>query len=337
MTIPAPRLPAVSVVVPAYQAAAWVRLTLDSVADQIPPRTDVEVLVVDDGSGDGTAQAAQRAIDELALDGRVIRLPHNAGVSAARNAGWQAARGEWLQFLDADDLLAPAKLATQLAVAAAVDGSCGVVYSPWQGLVLADGAWVPSGEVVRSSIDEPVRDIVGDVAFGYVGPCLVRRAAVAAVGGFDATKSLGEDLDLMLRLAVAGWGFRKAESTAPLFFYRSTPNSLWRRAAAGDAAALAGRMRTVAGAEAHLRRASPDALTHRTRLALAWHYVATYQSARGLDAQLAREARAHASGLRLHGAPANAPRTTRLLAPVVGLGAALRLHEWVRARVPSRA
>lgn len=327
--------PTVTVVVPAFRAEAWVALALGSVADQVPHRSDVEVIVVDDGSDDGTAQAAQRAIDELSLDGRVLRLPRNVGVSAARNAGWHAARGEWLQFLDADDVLATAKLATQVAAAAEVDRSVAVIYSPWQSLARADEGWEPCGDVVRSAIEDPVRDILGDVTFGYVGPCLVRRSAVAAVGGFDDAKSLGEDLDLMLRLGIAGWGFHKVDSAAPLFFYRSTPNSLWQRAAAADPTALAGRLRTVTDAESYLRRVSGRAPERRVRLALAWHYVATYQCARVLDPQLAREARAHAQQLRLHGAPSNAPRSSRVLAPVVGLGTALRLHEWARTLVPA--
>ncbi len=329
--------PLVSVVIPAYQAEGWVRVALESVAGQLPRRGELEVIVVDDGSEDGTAETARRAIDELGLDGTVVRLPRNEGVSAARNTGWRAARGPWVQFLDADDVLAPAKLTTQLAVAADTDATCAVVYSPWQSLDQVDGTWAPRGDVVRSAIEDPIRDILGDVAFGYVGPCLVRRAAVAAVEGFDATKSLGEDLDLMLRLAVAGWGFRKADSAVPLFFYRSTPNSLWRRAAASDTAALAGRMRTVADAEGYLRRATGRRPARRTRLALAWHYVATYQSARLLDPRLAREARSRAAALHLHGAPANAPRSARLLAPLVGLGAALGLHERLRTLVPPRA
>ncbi|HYG55797.1 MAG TPA: glycosyltransferase family 2 protein [Burkholderiales bacterium] len=102
--------PAVSVILPAYNAAATLGFAVQSVRRQT--WRDWELIVVDDGSRDGTAELAQ----ELArLEGRLrlIRQP-NRGVSAARNAGIEAARGRYLAFLDADDLWLPRKLARQL-------------------------------------------------------------------------------------------------------------------------------------------------------------------------------------------------------------------------------
>lgn len=98
-----------SIIIPAWNAAQWLRDAIGSALAQTAP---VEVIVVDDGSTDGTW-------DEVLLENRDvrvagIRLPHG-GPSAARNAGIEAARGEFLMFLDADDTIEPTKVAEQLA------------------------------------------------------------------------------------------------------------------------------------------------------------------------------------------------------------------------------
>lgn len=114
MTTPAPaaRRARVSVVMPAYNAAATLQQSMDSVLTQT--HADVELLVVDDCSRDGTWALIEAA---AAADPRVVpmRLPHNAGVAAARNAGIEAASGDCIAFLDSDDRWHPDKLQVQLA------------------------------------------------------------------------------------------------------------------------------------------------------------------------------------------------------------------------------
>jgi hypothetical protein len=101
--------PSVSVVIPCYNGATFLRETLDSVQTQtLPP---LEVLVVDDGSTDDSAAIAETYGSPV----RVIRQP-NQGESVARNRGIDEARGEWVAFLDADDLWLPGKLAEQARV-----------------------------------------------------------------------------------------------------------------------------------------------------------------------------------------------------------------------------
>jgi glycosyltransferase involved in cell wall biosynthesis len=102
----------VSVVIPCYNAASFLRQTLDSVLCQTCPA--LEVLVVDDGSTDDSAALAEAYGNPV----RVIRQP-NQGESVARNRGLAEARGQWVAFLDADDLWEPAKLEAQLECAAA--------------------------------------------------------------------------------------------------------------------------------------------------------------------------------------------------------------------------
>ncbi|MFD1720154.1 glycosyltransferase family 2 protein [Amnibacterium endophyticum] len=105
----------VSVVVPAYDSCETVEAAIRSALNQtVPP---LEVLVVDDASSDATAAVVERiARDEPAV--RLVRLPANAGVSAARNTGIGLARGRWIALLDADDVWLPDKLEVQLAFAA---------------------------------------------------------------------------------------------------------------------------------------------------------------------------------------------------------------------------
>ena len=100
--------PLVSVIIPTYNRAALVAEALASVKAQT--FRDFEIVVVDDGGTDGTWEALS-AGQEI----RVLRHPRRRGVSAARNTGINAARGQWLAFLDSDDLWLPDKLARQMA------------------------------------------------------------------------------------------------------------------------------------------------------------------------------------------------------------------------------
>ena len=103
-----PSAVAVSIVVPCFNAEATVVRALDSIAAQEGGDSSIEVLVVDDGSSDGSASVvAAYFAGHPSLRGRLVRLEANSGVSVARNAGLEAARGEFVLFLDADDELKP--------------------------------------------------------------------------------------------------------------------------------------------------------------------------------------------------------------------------------------
>jgi GT2 family glycosyltransferase len=100
--------PLVSILIPAYNAERWITQTVSSALDQSWDRK--EVIVVDDGSRDATFQTAKRLESTLV---KVVRQ-ENGGACAARNKAMELAQGDYIQFLDADDLLAPAKIALQL-------------------------------------------------------------------------------------------------------------------------------------------------------------------------------------------------------------------------------
>lgn len=149
-------MPLVSVIIPAYNARRWLPETLASVRAQ-QEDVDLEVIIVDDGSTDDTAEYVTQEWPDF----RLIRS-ENRGVSHARNLGTANAKGEWFQYLDADDLLLPGKLSRHLALIQKRP-ECDAVYANWQRLVEGrTGDFVP-GEVVKRSIQDISKD--PEVAF----------------------------------------------------------------------------------------------------------------------------------------------------------------------------
>jgi len=186
------RHPLVSVIIPTYNRAHLVCDAIQSVLGQTYPH--LEVVVVDDGSTDGTAQRVQA----LPHDGRLrlIAVPHR-GVAAARNAGIEAARGMYVGFCDSDDVWEPHKLERQVAY---LDRRVEL------GLVYSDAAVSANGRaVVRSYFAErpPQR---GQVFHALLEQnfipnvtVLARRACLDAVGRFNEELTSSEDYEFWLR------------------------------------------------------------------------------------------------------------------------------------------
>ncbi|WP_354702302.1 hypothetical protein DSM112329_02660 [Paraconexibacter sp. AEG42_29] len=182
-------MPAVSVIVPARDAAGTIGALLEALAGQLPVPGDVEVIVADDGSVDGTGDLARAH----AVVAQVVRTG-GVGPGAARNAAIAVASGDVLAFTDADCVPAPDWL--QRALAALGDGAD-----------LVQGTVVPAGPA--GPFDRTVR--VGQLTGLYETANLVVRAPwVARVGGFQPwlsprrSKELGEDVWLGWRIARAG-------------------------------------------------------------------------------------------------------------------------------------
>jgi len=117
--------PLVSILVPAYNSGEWVAESLQSALAQTWPRK--EIIVVDDGSTDRTAEIARR----FASDGVVVASTKNQGAAAARNYALQLSQGAYIQWLDADDLLAPDKIERQLLALGEVEDKRILLSSPW--------------------------------------------------------------------------------------------------------------------------------------------------------------------------------------------------------------
>jgi GT2 family glycosyltransferase len=197
-----------AVVIPNYNGRRWLGSCLDSVAAQtVAP---AEVVVVDNGSTDGSAREA------AGRDGvRVLELGENLGFAAAANRGLDAVPAEAVALVNTDVVLAPDWLERMTAAleADAASVACkmvdladpGVLYDAGD-VLRRDGVCEQRGRFER---DDGRFDAPGEVFAACAGAALYRRAAVRAVGGFDERLFLYlEDVDLGLRLRLAGWTCR---------------------------------------------------------------------------------------------------------------------------------
>lgn len=202
-------LPSISVIVPVYNAAHVLPVTVPALLDQDYPRHLLQLLFVDDGSTDATFRLLQR-LTATHPNGRVLTHAQNRGRAAARNTGIAAARGQILLFLDADMCPAP-DFVRQHACVHRTPGIVGAVSNPiLEGLDPKD----PYHQYLRWRRGAAGIGPGKPIPFRYfiIGYTSVQAEAVRAVGGFDERLSYGEDLDLAYRL----WqrypaGFRLAE------------------------------------------------------------------------------------------------------------------------------
>ena len=215
--------PEISVIVPAYNAEPWIAETLRSVLDQTIDPASYEIIVIDNGSEDRTLEVAGEAL-RMAPARVTFSSESQRGPAHARNHGSRLARGRWIQFLDADDLLYSDKLARQLPFAQACGTDVGLIYSAWQSLdQRMQAGWIKGLSILpdldRTTATTLVGSLISDAGFVHLGAQLFRRAALTDVGGFKAVGII-EDVDLYLQLAMAGWGFAHCFSPDPLFCYR---------------------------------------------------------------------------------------------------------------------
>lgn len=213
--------PRVSVVIPAYAAAAFIELTLDSVAAQT--YRDFEIIVVDDSSPDDTKPVVDRWLARTGSRGTCVRRP-NGRIAAARNTGLKAASGELIALLDHDDLWRPEKLALCVAEFDA---------RPETVLVGHHTDVVEGGKVLRVERKGPaVASMYDRLLFeaNAVAPsgAVFRRDKALEIGGFREEPQFNtvEDYDFWMRLAQKG-PFRFLD--AVLSSYTVIPGSASRR------------------------------------------------------------------------------------------------------------
>ena len=209
--------PLISIVIPAFNAAGVIAETLASA--RLQTFKDFEAIIVDDGSTDDTAAVARRFCE---ADPRFFLIQQaNQGVSAARNAAIRQSRGEWIAFLDADDVWLPEKLARQMELSRA-DPRADFLFTNlhfWDGQrdlypTFHAGQPLPEGDIARS--------LIAHDAYG-TSTVMVRREALFAVGLFDPAVDYSQDWDLWLRLGDRGLWARGVRE--PLVRYRRWPGS----------------------------------------------------------------------------------------------------------------
>jgi glycosyltransferase involved in cell wall biosynthesis len=186
----------VSVIVPTYNCAARLVAAVQSICAQTYPEDHIEIIVVDDGSTDFTAECIGALQHRCAQELRYVRQ-ENAGPAAARNHGIRLAHGDVVAFLDADDAWQPRKLEAQLPL---LQADVGLVY--------CDASFV---DAYGNPIDNYVRRISahrGDILlplfcefFLLTSAVVVDRQAINHVDGFDERLAVGEDYEFFLRLA----------------------------------------------------------------------------------------------------------------------------------------
>jgi len=198
--------PKVSVVIPTYNRAEKVRKSVESVLGQ--SFTDLEVIVVDDGSSDETGQALQRALGDRI---RYYFQP-NQGVSVARNKGIEEAKGEWIAFLDSDDMWENEKLEWQFRALDRFSPQCGACYTDVRFVnhsetrsmfQLAQKSYRHVNEFSVNT--EVLRLLVKPGGAGMIvclSSLLARADAVRKTGGFDPSLLYSQDSEFMFRLAM---------------------------------------------------------------------------------------------------------------------------------------
>ncbi len=177
--------PLVSVIIPVYNAAAYVREAIESVRAQTYPNR--EIVCVDDGSSDDSLEVLRSFGDAVTI----VRRAENGGIGAARNNGIAAARGEVFAFLDADDVWLPQKLALQMPRLSVAD----ISFAHMRCFLSPE---LP--ESVRAVRECPPGDRPGYIA----STAVITRAAFDRVGGFESKWRVGEFIDWMARAREAG-------------------------------------------------------------------------------------------------------------------------------------
>lgn len=187
----------VSVIIPAYKAGQYIRETIQAVLEQT--HTNLELIIVDDGSPDNQAEVI---VPIVASDARVQYIKQkNGGVSSARNHGYRLSKGSFLAFLDADDIWLPDNLELKLAKFAN-DSDVGLVHSD---MAIMDGHSQLTGATKSGKEGYILEDLLS-----WNGTCvptpssiLVKREVVEKVGGFDLELSNAADQEFFFRVANA--------------------------------------------------------------------------------------------------------------------------------------
>ncbi len=210
-------MPKISVVIPAYNAMAYLPKTIESLWRQT--WADFEAIIVNDGSTDNTAEWVSTIVDKRVK----LVSQENRGLAGARNTGIAHAQGEYIAFLDADDLWEKTKLDKQLAC---LDSNprVGLVYT-WVALIDAQGK--PTGRVFKSNAEGKIWEtLITENIVGCGSVAMVRRECFENCGVFDTNlRSFVEDWDMWLRLAPY---YEFAVVAEPLVYYRQHPHSASR-------------------------------------------------------------------------------------------------------------
>jgi len=194
--------PAVTIGIPCYNSEEWLRPCLESALAQ--SGVDAEIIVVDDGSTDRSVEIAREFGDAV----RLIEAPHR-GANHARNEILRAARGEWIQHLDADDFLLPDKITRQLREVRPADAD--IIYSP---------VWIEQNSERAASPLDTMLDLPAQWLswqLPQTGGCLWRKSALQQLGGWNEAMPCCQEHELYLRAIRAGCRFVHARTPGAVY------------------------------------------------------------------------------------------------------------------------
>jgi glycosyltransferase involved in cell wall biosynthesis len=207
-------MPKISVVIPVYNGAKTIQETIQSVLQQT--FTDFEIIAIDDGSQDETVEVVKSIGDPRV---QIFSYP-NGGLAESRNRGIARARGEFIAFLDADDLWTPDKLEAQLKALEA-NPKVAVAYS-WTDYIDEHSQFLYSGRHGTFNGDVYAQLLIDNFLENGSNP-LIRKQALTEVGGFDSSINTAADWDMWLRLAKHFYFVAVAQ---PQILYRVSTRSM---------------------------------------------------------------------------------------------------------------
>jgi glycosyltransferase involved in cell wall biosynthesis len=215
----------ISIIIPCYNASPTLRTTVASALSQA--YQSKEVIIIDDGSTDSSADIINSYGNTI-----VAHTQPNRGVSAARNQGTMLAQGEYIQYLDADDLLAPDTL-TKRVEALEITGA-DIAYTDWQQFTMAGDESVRQGKVIALPLDSLGSDAEAACASStfWAPPAalLYRKKVVDRIGGWNPRLPVIQDARFIFDAARLGARFTRVEGVGAL--YRVSDDSLSRRSPA---------------------------------------------------------------------------------------------------------
>jgi|SRR5271166_2778098 len=211
--------PLVSILIPAYNAAEFVADAIRSAIAQTWERK--EIIVVDDGSRDGTAEVARR----FASRDIVFVSKENEGASATRNHAFQLSQGDYIQWLDADDLLAPDKIERQLAILREGDSKRMLLSSSWGhfSYQVKRARFVPTSLWQDLAPVEWLLRKLGEHHFMQTATWLTSRELASAAGPWDTRLHVDDDGEYFCRVLLASEGVRFVPEAR--VYHRASPSS----------------------------------------------------------------------------------------------------------------
>jgi glycosyltransferase involved in cell wall biosynthesis len=213
--------PLVSILIPAYNSQHWITDTLRSAVAQTWPRT--EIIIVDDGSSDQTLAVARK----FASDSVFVVTQKNQGAAAARNKAFSVSQGDYIQWLDADDLIAPDKITKQMEVVDQYSDKRTLISGPWAQFLYRHGRakFVPTPLWSDLSPADWLIRKMGQNLHMQTATWLVSRELTTAAGPWDTRLLVDDDGEYFCRVLLASNGVRFVPA-AKVYYRASGASSL---------------------------------------------------------------------------------------------------------------